>query len=121
MASISRIQELLSEDSIGSLKRAQVKEVVDFINSMNSLPLNKSMFLNPDNNSLDTIREAWKALLHDDGPIEERMEACNQKLFAFGKSAIQELISFYDPDTYPVMNRNANSGMRYFGYDIKAY
>jgi hypothetical protein len=121
MAPISRIQELLSEDSIDALTRAQVKEVVDFINSMNSLPLNKSMFLNPDNNSLGTIREAWKSLLHDDGPIEERMEACNQKLFRFGKSAIQELISFYKPDEYPMMNRNANSGMRYFGYEIKKY
>ena len=80
------------------------------------------MFLNPENNTLDTIREAWKSLLHDSElPIEERMEACNQKLFRFGKSAIQELISFYEPDEYPVMNRNANSGMRFFGYEIKTY
>ena len=61
-------------------------------------------------------------LLHDDSiPIEERMELCNNKLRWFGKSSIRELVSWYHPDKYPIMNRNSNCGLKFFGYDIETY
>jgi len=86
---------------------------------MNSIPLNRVVFLRKENNSLSIIKKAWENLLHNnDKAIEERMEDCNNELYRFGKSAIQELISFYYPEKYPIINSNSNCGMKLFGYDL---
>ena len=54
---------------------------------------------NPKNNSLSVIRNAWTYLLHrPDVPIEIRMTKCYEQLDRFGKSAVQELLGFYDPE-----------------------
>jgi hypothetical protein len=116
------IRGTLSRDSIGTIKKTDVKTVVSYIHSMNSFPLNKSMFLNSKNNKLSTIINYWSNLLHGHNKsIEHRMEECNKNLFRFGKSAIQELISYYYPDMYPVINRNSNCGLKFFGYEIDVY
>ena len=35
-----------------------------------------------------------------------------------GKSAIQETLGYYDPDTYPIRNANTNAGLRFLGYNV---
>jgi len=119
---LREIRSIISKKKIEKLRRTDVEKVTNIFHCMNSMPINKSMFLNPKNNALRTIREQWFKLLFDEyQPIEVRMEECNKKLFRFGKSSIQELIAWYYPDKYPVINGNSNSGLKFFGYEIKTY
>jgi len=79
------------------------------------------MFLNPMNNNLRSIRSAWKDLLHGKGLLEARMSECHRVLKRFGRSSIQELVGFFDPNQYPLRNSNSNAGLRFLGYDVPVY
>ncbi len=119
---IKIIQGRLNEKSIDLLDKADIEAVVKSLHCMKSFPLNKTRFLNPLNNSADRIINEWNKLLHNkEVNIIERMEECKKNLAYFGKSSIQELISWFYPDKYPMINRNSNSGLRFFGYDVKVY
>jgi hypothetical protein len=77
----------------------------------------RTRFLNPRNNRLSAVRAEWKFLLHGtDDPIEARMTRCNQRLFGFGQSAVQELPGWYEPKKYPIRNANSSAGLRFLGY-----
>jgi len=116
---IESVQELLSPKSIDKISHSNIEVIISNIHSMNSLPFNRVVFLKENNNPLSSIIKSWKFLLHrNDLPIEIRMEKCNDELLRFGKSAIQELLSCYYPEKYPVINSNSNCGMKFFGYDI---
>lgn len=115
------IRNKLSRARIMRITRNDVKCVVDCLNCMNSHPLNRYMFLNPKNNRLQSIRNAWNSLLHGDGPLETRMSDCHRALNRFGRSSIQELIGFFYPEQYPLRNSNSNAGLRFFGYDVPVY
>ena len=74
------------------------------------------------NNDLNVIIKEWENLLHNNAKgLDERMETCNKNLRFFGKSSIRELIGWFYPEEYPIVNRNSNSDMNFFGYDIKIY
>lgn len=119
---IRTIKKHLSKSHIDILSESEVKEVVNCLHCMNSFDLNKYRFTNPSNNKIEVIRAEWKNLLHNNSiELNERMETCSRNLRFFGKSAIRELIGWYYPEKYPIINRNSNSGMRFFGYDIKVY
>jgi len=119
---IKTIQNHLSPNNIKLLDRNKLSKICESIHSMNSLRLNQVMFLNPKNNDLEIIINSFNNLLHNStAQIEYRMEECNSKLFRFGKSAIQELVSLYFPNKYPVINTNSNCGLKIFGYDLKVY
>ncbi|MHC1773829.1 MAG: phospholipase D-like domain-containing protein [Lentimicrobium sp.] len=115
------VQNKLDTKNIFQLDANSLTEVVDTLHTMNSHALNRFKFLNPGNNKLETVRDSFNILLHDSRPIEERMELCNMSLKSFGKSSIRELVSWYYPDKYPIMNRNSNCGLKFFGYDIDTY
>ena len=118
---IKKAQDKLSKSNLGKMTRKDLESVINCLHTMNSHPLNRFKFLNPKNNNLKDIKEAFDTLIHGDKVIEERMELCNDKLKSFGKSSIRELVSWYYPDKYPIMNRNSNCGLKFFGYDIKTY
>jgi hypothetical protein len=119
---IDFIQNKLSKANIDKLKNKDVENVIKCLHCMNSLPLNRVRFLNPNNNKLDVIIKEWKELLHNDEiQLENRMQRCKNNLYSFGKSSIRELLALYYPDKYPVINRNSNSGMKFFGYNLKTY
>lgn len=119
---IKTIQSLLSASRINSLIENDVAKVISSLHCMNSLKLNQTRFLNPNNNSLSAIISNWEKLLHDQNKtIEERMEESKRNLSFFGKSAIRELIGWYYPNDYPIVNTNSNCGMKFFGYDIETY
>lgn len=119
---IELIQNKLSPVNIENLTYDDLEMVVDSLHCMNSLPLNRKRFLNSRNNSYKNIIKEWKNLLHNSNlSIEEKMERCNKNLNYFGKSAIQELLSWYFPNKYPVINRNSNSSLKFFGYDVRTY
>lgn len=118
---IDLIQSKLNKKSIVKLDRKGLKEIISSLHTMKSLPLNKSKFLNLQNNDLSTIKNSFNILLHDSRVIEERMELCNDNLNYFGKSSIRELVSWFYPDQFPIINRNTNSGLKFLGYNIKTY
>lgn len=116
---ISIVQKYLSIRNIEKLNWGDIKKVVDCIHAMGSYKIIMYKFLNPKNNDLKTIRNTWLNLIHNHSKsIEERMEDTNRQLYSFGPSSIQELISYYYPEQYPMSNENSNSGMRFFGYDV---
>ncbi|HEY5125524.1 MAG TPA: phospholipase D-like domain-containing protein [Ignavibacteria bacterium] len=119
---IKTIHEKLSKSNIRTLTKQDITEVVDCLHCMRSMAINKHKFLNPLNNDIEVIKKEWESLLHNNTiGLEERMETCNRNLRSFGKSSIRELIGWFNPDKYPIVNRNSNSGMKFFGYDIKTY
>lgn len=120
--SLKTIQKYLSPRNINKITFKDVKKVVDYLHCMNSYHINKYKFLNKENNKIEDIKKEWHNLLFNDSEtLEARMKSCNKGLVGFGKSAIQELLSLYYPNKYPVINRNSNCGMKFFGYDVKTY
>jgi hypothetical protein len=115
---ISTIQDLLSKESIGNLTREDARKVADCINAMNARQLNKFKFLQPQNNSIDSIRRSWRQLLHGKESEQDRIDKCNAELRFFGTSSIQELLGWYFPDKYPLINGNSDAGLRFFGFHI---
>lgn len=115
------IRKLLSKENILEINRDGIKQVIDQLNCMNSMPLAKSMFLNPNNNELTKIRTTWKNLLYGEGHLQARMSNCKNTLKYFGRSSIHEILGFFNPDEYPLRNTNSSAGLRFFGYDVSVY
>ena len=116
---IHKVQEILSEKNIKSIRKSDIEQVISNIHSMESMAINKSRFLNEENNKINVIVDSWNILLHDkNNSIAERIKICNDNLKYFGYSAIQELISNYYPNKYPIINGNSDSGLRFFGDDV---
>jgi hypothetical protein len=115
------IRKLLSREKIQTLNYKEIKQVVDKLNCMNSVPIVKSKFLNPENNDINTIRKAWSILLYGSAPLQIRMSECKNNLKSFGRSSIHELLGYFDPTKYPLRNRNSSAGLRFFGYDVSVY
>ena len=112
------VQSLLASARIDQLSRNDVKEVAECLHCLYSYSINKTKFLNPANNNLHDIRSCWKTLLHT-GPItQDKIDNVTETLKNFGPSSVRELIGWYYPDTYPLMNGNSDCGMRFFGYNI---
>jgi len=115
------IRRLLNRNHILQINRKDVALIADQFQSLNSYAIMKAKFLNPKNNSISRIRNAWYVLLYGDDSLPVKMHKCNKMLNFFGKSSIQELIGFCMPTKYPARNRNTNAGLRFLGYDVSAY
>lgn len=112
------VQTLLAPGRIDKLSWDDVKDVIMCLHCLASYPINRTKFLNPKNNSLKNIISCWKMLLHS-GPItSQKIKHVTTTLSNFGISSVQELIGWYYPDKYPLMNSNSDCGMRFFGYRI---
>ncbi|MCK4357907.1 MAG: hypothetical protein KAW92_04065 [Candidatus Cloacimonetes bacterium] len=117
LSKIKIIQQHLSRNNIDKISDKEIETIIKQIYSMNSLPLNRVAFLNPANNSVPKVIKSWKHLLHETNlPIEVRMEMCCNELYRWGKSSISELLSYYYPSDFPIINSNTRSGMKFFGY-----
>jgi hypothetical protein len=55
--------------------------------------------------------------LHGKERINERFQKSN-KLNNFKEGSMYELLGLYYPLEYPMINNNALSGLRFFGYDV---
>ena len=111
------VQKLLAPGKIDKLTWNDVKAVVMCLHCLATYPINRTKFLNPNNNSLQDIRDCWKSLLHT-GPItRQKIDHVTSTLNNFGISSVQKLIGWY-PDKHPLMNGNSDCGMRFFGYKI---
>lgn len=114
----SRIQKLLAPGKIDNISKSDVKQVIESLHCLHSYSFNRPRFLDPSNNSLQTIRSSWKTLLHTGAINRQKIDQVISSLKFFGLSSAQELIGWYYPDKYPMMNGNSDCGMRFFGYSV---
>lgn len=112
------IQKLLDKKHIKKLSWDDVKDVVFCLHCLSSYPINRTKFLNPNNNDIEDIKYCWFQLLHT-GKIDSlKIKYVTDRLNNFGLSSIYELIGWFMPDKYPLMNENSHCGMRFFGYSV---
>ena len=111
------IQTLLAPDRIMSLKRNDIIKVLSCLHSIQSVALNKVMI--PNNNPIQQILKVWNNLLNNERITSESVANAVEQIKRFGYSCASELIAWYKPDDYPIMNLNSRSGLRFFGIEIK--
>jgi hypothetical protein len=113
-----RIRELLKPENIEKLSWSHVEDVIRQFHCMNSRPGNISKVLNKSKNNLKDIRNGWKAILCTDTLDYQTITDAIRPIYGFGLSSAQELIGWYYPDKYPLINGNSDCGMRLFGYSV---
>jgi hypothetical protein len=112
------MKEYLNPKTIKTIKKKDIRIVLDQLNGLNSYPWNKDTIIN--SNSLSKLRYSLDILVNGKQLLPARMTECN-KLKGLGSSSMNEIIGFTYPNQYPLINKNSNSGLRFFGYQIKAY
>ena len=112
------VQEKLSVDNIDNLNWRDVKEVVNCLHCLLNRRVNLNRILNQQINSLKEIRRSWKMLLHDGKITSDKVKYVNDNLYGFGTSSIYELIGWYYPEKYPLMNGASDKCMNFFGFEI---
>ena len=110
------IQKVLDANHISKLTMTEVKCVLSRLHCLCSYPINRTKI--PNNNSISDIRNAWTELLESDDIDGILINKTKDAIKFFGESSICELLAWYYPDKYPMMNLNSESGMRFFGIDI---
>ena len=115
------IQKILSPDSIKKIGWNEARKVTDCLHCLLSYQINKSKFLNPQNNRIEDIRECWYKLLHTGKIDYEKIKYVTNKLRNFGHASVYELIGWYYPNEYPLMNDTSQRGMKFFGYHINNF
>ena len=61
---VKLVQEKLEKNRIPLLTKTDIREIADALHTMNSHRLNHYRFLNPQNNTLEDIKNSFKELLH---------------------------------------------------------
>lgn len=112
------LKKLLSPNKVTRLTKTELEKAFRCLNSLNSYPINRTKILN--NNSLSEIRQALNELVNGNGHLASRMDLCNN-IKHLGTSSMNEILGFTSPNKYPLINKNSNCGLRFFGYQIKAY
>ena len=110
-----RIQEILPFE-IQSPKKKEIREVLDCLHCLHSYGWNKPNILAE--NDPRTIAKAWNRLIQAPSINSQLIEEVIGEIKHFGMSSACELIAWYYPEKYPMINRNSESGMRFFGYTI---
>lgn len=67
------------------------------------------------NNSLDDIRQALLALFKSEQSLNKRLEQV--QLSNVGPAIKAELLTWFEPESYPLNSRAAQAGLRYFGFE----
>lgn len=112
------VQKYLSQRNISKLSDEELAQVLDSLNAMNTYGgLNKKRIKN--NNSHDTIKNAFRQLIYGEGNVTSRIAECEKTIKFLGTSSTNELIGCFYPDKYPLVNQNSISGLRFFGYQSK--
>ena len=113
------VQKLLAPDAIKKIGWNEAREITDCLHCLESYKINKIKFLNPKNNNIEDIRDCWNVLLHTGKIDNNKITIVKNRLRNFAWSSIRELIGWYYPNDYPLMNETSHRGMRFFGYNIK--
>ena len=111
-----RIRELLPFKAGSSPRKQEIREVLDCLHCLCSYPLNKTKILSE--NDPRSIARVWNKLINATFINAQLIEEVIGEIKNFGRSSACELIAWYYPEEYPMINRNSESGMRFFGFDI---
>lgn len=112
------VSNILQPNKIIKLIKTDFRKVFNRINGLNSYPINKTKILN--NNSLQKLRHNLYNLLYGDENLPARMNKCSEINY-MGTSTINEIVGYHNPYDYPIINKNSNSGLRFFGFNIPKY
>ena len=112
------IRRILSPKKIKTITKKEIREVLDQLNGLSSYPWNKDTIIQ--SNSLRELRNALDVLVNGEQLLAARMTNCN-RIKGLGSSSMNEILGFTYPNKYPLINKNSNSGLRFFGYQIRAY
>ena len=110
-----RIREILPFE-IQSPKKEEIKEVLGCLHCLYSYSWNKPKILSENNPR--SIARAWNKLINAPFIDAQLIEEVIGEIKYFGMSSACELIAWYYPEKYPMINSNSESGMRFFGFDI---
>ncbi len=112
----NRIRELLPFKAGDSPRKEKIEEVLECLHCLHSRPLNKTKILSE--NDPRSIARAWNRLIQAPSINSQLIEEVIGEIKYFGISSASELIAWYYPEKYPMINLNSESGMRFFGFDI---
>lgn len=112
------IRKLLSPRKIHLLSKEEVKTVLLKTSSIASDHRNEAMIFRK--NDLSNIKGALNRLVNGKDTLSKRMSYCKQ-IKNIGPSTMNELIGYYKPKEYPLINKNSRAGLRFFGYSIEPY
>ena len=111
-----RIRELLPFKAGSSPRKEKIKEVLDCLHCLHSYGWHKPKILAE--NDPRSIARAWNRLIQAPSINSQLLEEVIGEIKHFGMSSACELIAWYYPEKYPMINSNSESGMRFFGFDI---
>lgn len=112
----NRIRKILPFKAVDSPREEEIEEVLKRLHSVCSYGWTKSNIL--DENDPRRIARAWNKLINAPFINAQLIKEVIAEIKYFGMSSVCELIGWYYYDTYPKINRNSESGMRFFGYTI---
>ena len=112
----NRIRKILPFKAGDSPRKEEIKEVLGCLHCLYSYSWNKPKILSE--NDPRSIARAWNRLIKAPSISAQLIEEVIGEIKHFGMSSVCELIAWYYYETYPMINRNSESGMRFFGFDI---
>lgn len=112
----ARIREILPFKAGSSPRKDEIKEVLGCLHCLYSYSWNKTKILSE--NDPRSIARAWNKLINAPFINAQLIEEVIGEIKNFGRSSACELIAWYYPEEYPMINLNSESGMRFFGFNI---
>ena len=113
------ISKQLQHKKLDALTKDEMKDILLRTNAGNSRRGNCNTIVNE--NKLSDVKKAINTLVNEhELPLPQRFKECSQ-IKGIGPSIMNELLGFCYPDKYPLINKRSNSGLKFFGYKIKAY
>jgi hypothetical protein len=111
----------LSERRFNKLQWGDIKRMLKHTNSGTSQPINIKKATNPNNNDLRLVRKLLYNLVNGEEQLEWRMYECDKNIFGISNAMMNEVLHFYNPNLYPLINLRSCSGLRFFGYQINEH
>ena len=111
-----RIRELLPFKVGRSPRKQEIQDVLNCLHCLHSYGWHKPKILAE--NDPRSIARAWNKLIQAPSINAQLLKEVIEEIKHFGMFSACELIAWYYPKKYPMINSNSESGMRFFGFDI---
>lgn len=111
-----RIRELLPFKVGRSPRKQEIQDVLNCLHCLHNYGWHKPKVLAE--NDPRSIARAWNKLIQAPSINAQLLKEVIEEIKHFGMFSACELIAWYYPKKYPMINSNSESGMRFFGFDI---
>jgi hypothetical protein len=111
----------LSKNNYKKLQWEDIRKMLWFTNAGGSQPINIHKATNPKNNKLPLVRHLLYNLVNGEEQLEWRMYECDTQIYGISSALMNEILHFYNPNIYPLINLRSCSGLRFFGYQINEH